>query len=62
MVELEPYKHGYYLWKYMPSLAAAVIFGIMFLGTTVMHFIKIKKWRSRFGLPFAIGGVCMYTP
>ncbi|RAH70018.1 RTA1 domain-containing protein [Aspergillus aculeatinus CBS 121060] len=57
MAKLEPYKHGYYLWQYLPSLAAAVIFAIFFTAATVLHFIKLVKWRARFCIPFAIGGI-----
>ncbi|GLA02535.1 hypothetical protein AnigIFM60653_002009 [Aspergillus niger] len=57
MAKLEPYKHGVYLWQYLPSLAAAVIFAIIFASVTVVHFIKLKKWRARFCIPYAIGGI-----
>ena len=58
MAKLEPYKHGVYLWQYLPSLAAAVIFAIIFASVTVVHFIRLKKWRARFCIPYAIGGIC----
>ncbi|RAH48892.1 RTA1 domain-containing protein [Aspergillus brunneoviolaceus CBS 621.78] len=57
MAKLEPYKHGYYLWQYLPSLAAAVIFAIFFAVATVLHFVKLVEWRARFCIPFAIGGI-----
>lgn len=59
MARLEPYKGGYYLWKYVPSLAAAIIFIILFICTTAFHFFKLWKTRARFCIPFAIGGICM---
>lgn len=73
MAELQPYKGGYYLWQYVPSSAAAVIFLILFLATTLVHFCKILwKTRTRFCLVFAVGGLyvaflvaiylCSYIP
>lgn len=61
MAKLEPYKGGYYLWKYVPSLAAAIIFIILFICTTAFHFFKLWKNRARFCIPFAIGGICMLS-
>lgn len=58
MAELQPYKGGYYLWQYVPSLAAAVIFLILLLAMTFFHFWKIWKTRTRFCLVFAVGGLC----
>ncbi|PWY78445.1 hypothetical protein BO94DRAFT_558759 [Aspergillus sclerotioniger CBS 115572] len=60
MAKLEPYKGGVYLWQYLPSLAAAVIFTIVFIVATVFHFIKLSQWRARFSLPFAIGGIFVH--
>lgn len=58
MAELQSY-HGYYLWRYVPSLAASIIFLILFLVTTVYHSWKIWRTRTRFCIVFAIGGICM---
>lgn len=30
MAELQQYKGGYYLWRYVPSLAAAALFALLF--------------------------------
>ncbi|KAJ5737240.1 RTA1 like protein [Penicillium malachiteum] len=57
MAELEPLQSGYYVWKYVPSMVAAVIFLILFLIATLFHFWKIFRVRIRFTLPFAIGGI-----
>ncbi|PLN78922.1 putative RTA1 domain protein [Aspergillus taichungensis] len=57
MAQLEPYKGTYYLWQYVPSIPAAVIFALLFLLPTVFHIWKICKTRARFCIPFAIGGV-----
>ncbi|PKY08355.1 putative RTA1 domain protein [Aspergillus campestris IBT 28561] len=57
MAQLEPYKGTYYLWQYVPSLPAAVIFALLFLLPTLFHIWKICKTRARFCIPFAIGGV-----
>ncbi|KAK0724867.1 RTA1 like protein-domain-containing protein [Lasiosphaeris hirsuta] len=54
---LQPYKGGYYLWKYIPSLAAAVIFTLLFLAATVLHSWRLYKTRLWLGIWFAIGGL-----
>ncbi|KAJ0423196.1 RTA1-domain-containing protein [Aspergillus carlsbadensis] len=57
MSQLVPLKSGYYVWKYVPSIVAAVIFLILFSNVTVYHFWKMWRSRIRFTLPFAIGGI-----
>ncbi|KAL4907029.1 hypothetical protein BDW74DRAFT_176629 [Aspergillus multicolor] len=54
MTQLESYK-GYYLWNYVPSAAAAVIFLLLFLAGTAFHTWKIWKRKTFFCVPFAIG-------
>lgn len=56
MAGLQPYKHGYYLWKYVPSMAAAVICCMVFFIITGAFIWKIWKTRTWFCIPFAIGG------
>jgi hypothetical protein len=60
MAVLEPYKGGYYLWKYIPSVAAAVIFLLLFIVATGYHSWKLHKTKARFCIAFVIGGICMY--
>ncbi|KAK1138412.1 hypothetical protein N8T08_002629 [Aspergillus melleus] len=55
MPELQSYK-GFYLWQYVPSRAAAVIFIILFLIATAFHVWKIWKLKTRFCICFALGG------
>ncbi|CAG8060038.1 unnamed protein product [Penicillium olsonii] len=57
MAKLESLKSGYYVWQYVPSIVAAVIFLILFLAATSFHFWKIFRTKVRFTLPFAIGGI-----
>ncbi|KAL3291102.1 RTA1 like protein [Colletotrichum asianum] len=56
MAVLEPFRGNYYLWKYLPSVPAAVIFCIIFLTTTFAYMWKIWKTRASFCIPMAIGG------
>ncbi|KAJ5716736.1 hypothetical protein N7488_002382 [Penicillium malachiteum] len=57
MTKLEPLKSGYYVWHYVPSIAAAVIFVLLFGVVTSYHFWKLFKTKVRFTIPFAIGGL-----
>ncbi|KAF3395808.1 Protein RTA1 [Penicillium rolfsii] len=57
MAVLEPSKGGYYLWKYVPSLAAAVVFLLLFIVATGYHSWKLHKTKARFCIAFVIGGI-----
>ncbi|KAK3367719.1 RTA1 like protein-domain-containing protein [Podospora didyma] len=57
MAVLEPYKGGYYLWKFLPSVPGAVIFAILFLAITVPHVWRIVTKKTWFCIPFALGGL-----
>ena len=58
---LEPYKHGYYLWKYVPSLPAAIVFAILFFGTTMLHSLRVWKSRLWYCTWFVLGGLSTST-
>ncbi|OQE24844.1 hypothetical protein PENFLA_c009G06362 [Penicillium flavigenum] len=57
MAQLKPYKGGYYLWEYVPSLPAAIIFLILFVAATAFHFWKLHQTRAWFCLAFSLGGL-----
>ncbi|GFN20335.1 RTA1 domain-containing protein [Aspergillus tubingensis] len=57
MAKLEPYSGDYYLWEYVPSIAASVIFLLLFLAPTLFHVWKAWKTHARFCIPFILGGV-----
>ncbi|KAK0654855.1 RTA1 like protein-domain-containing protein [Cercophora newfieldiana] len=56
MAVLEPYRGGYYLWKYLPSIEAAAIVSVLWALVTVAHVWKIWKTRAWFNIAFAVGG------
>ncbi|KAE8151133.1 RTA1 like protein [Aspergillus avenaceus] len=47
---------SYKFWNYTPSIAAAVIFILLFLTLTVLHSWKLFKTRTWFCIAFTIGG------
>ncbi|KAL3469139.1 RTA1 like protein-domain-containing protein [Aspergillus californicus] len=57
MAKLEPYSGDYYLWQYIPSKAASIIFLILFLAATAYHSWKAWKTKARFCIPFCLGGL-----
>ncbi|KAE8550937.1 hypothetical protein TMatcc_009004 [Talaromyces marneffei ATCC 18224] len=57
MGDLKPYKGNYYLWYYVPSLPAAIIFLLLFIAATTLHIYRLFKTRTWFCIPFAIGGI-----
>lgn len=58
MAKLEPYSGDYYLWEYVPSMPASIIFFFLFLGATAFHCWKTWTTKSRFCIPFWVGGLC----
>ncbi|KAL2782787.1 hypothetical protein BJX66DRAFT_345521 [Aspergillus keveii] len=56
MTELQSYG-GYYLWNYVPSRVAAVIYILLSLGATAYHIAKIWKLKTYFCTCFTIGGI-----
>lgn len=56
MPELKPYRGDYYLWDYMPSLPASIVFTIIFIGLTGIHLWRMWKPRLWFASPFVAGG------
>lgn len=46
------------LYRYTPSIAAAVIFAVIFLILTILHGIRLWQHRTYFFVPFIIGLLC----
>ncbi|KAJ5153740.1 uncharacterized protein N7500_009179 [Penicillium coprophilum] len=44
-------------YRYDPSMGGAVLFIILFMGTTFYHIFQLFKTRTWFFIPFAIGGL-----
>ncbi|KAH7126449.1 RTA1 like protein-domain-containing protein [Dactylonectria estremocensis] len=57
MAELKPYRGGYYLWKYLPSKAAAIVFLILFLVATAAVAWRMYKTKTWYCSVFVIGGM-----
>ena len=51
----------YHLYAYTPSLAAAVIFTILFALATALHAYQLIKTRAWYLIPIVIGGLCTWT-
>ncbi|CAG7952486.1 unnamed protein product [Penicillium nalgiovense] len=47
-------------YRYNPSMGGAVLFTLLFMGTTFYHIFQMFKTRTWFFIPFVIGGLCMY--
>ncbi|KAL4768683.1 RTA1 like protein-domain-containing protein [Aspergillus nidulans var. acristatus] len=46
---------GFAFYRYDPSMGAAVLFVLLFIGTTGYHIIQMFKSRTWFFIPFVIG-------
>ncbi|RAL17610.1 RTA1 domain-containing protein [Aspergillus homomorphus CBS 101889] len=57
MAKLEPVSGYYYLWEYVPSMAASIIFLTLFFAPTLFHVWMAWKTHALFCIPFIIGGV-----
>jgi len=58
MAEDDP-NAGFQFYHYKPSVAAAAVFLILFLATSVIHTWQMFKNRTWFFVAFIIGGFCM---
>ncbi|MCJ1308128.1 hypothetical protein MMC25_001780 [Agyrium rufum] len=59
MAVLEPLAGTtFYLWNYLPSQPASIIFIILFFITTTLHLWRMFELRSWFCIPFTIGCIC----
>ncbi|ETS73333.1 hypothetical protein PFICI_14938 [Pestalotiopsis fici W106-1] len=56
MGELLPLKSGYYIWHYVPSLPAAIIFLALYLVVTLAQSWRLWRTRLWFCIPFVVGG------
>ncbi|EUC28131.1 hypothetical protein COCCADRAFT_41301 [Bipolaris zeicola 26-R-13] len=45
------------LYRYNPSMAAAVIFIILFFLVTTLHFYQMMRTRTWISIPFVLGGI-----
>ncbi|KAK3073644.1 hypothetical protein LTR53_004603 [Teratosphaeriaceae sp. CCFEE 6253] len=49
--------NGFEYYHYSPSLAAAILFAILFGLSTSLHFAQMLRSRTWFLIPFVIGGI-----
>ena len=52
---------GYVFYYYEPSMAAAIIFIMLFGASAILHFAQMAATRTWFMIPFLIGGMCKST-
>jgi hypothetical protein len=45
-------------YRYTPSIAAAIVFILLFSATTALHIYQIARTRTWNFLPLAFGGFC----
>lgn len=55
---LEPRKGGFSYYHYDPSVAAAILFTVLFFLTTLLHTYQMIRTRTWFLVPFVLGGIC----
>lgn len=46
------------LYRYVPSLAAAIVFIVLFVVITAYHLYQVVRLRSWYFLVFVTGGIC----
>jgi len=46
------------IWFYVPSIAGAVIFSLLFLALTGIHTYQLVRTRTWHWIPFVLGGYC----
>ncbi|CAA9956731.1 RTA1 protein [Pyrenophora teres f. maculata] len=45
------------LYRYNPSIVAAILFTILFLSTTTLHLYQMLRTRTWILIPFVLGGI-----
>ena len=45
-------------YRYDPSMAAAVIFIVLFFITTILHFYQLVRTKTWIVIPLLVGGIC----
>lgn len=45
-------------YRYDPSMAAAILFTVLFLATTVLHFYQLVRTKTWIIIPLLVGGIC----
>jgi len=58
MAQLKPFRGDYYLWEYVPSKAAAILFTILFIIATGAVIWRMVRTKTLFSIAFTIGGLC----
>jgi hypothetical protein len=58
---LEPRKGTFSYYHYDPSVAAAVLFIVLFFLTTLLHMYQMIRTRTWFLVPFVLGGICKFA-
>jgi hypothetical protein len=56
----DPYA-GFVFYYYEPSMAAAIIFVLLFGSSTILHAVQMFVTRTSFMIPFLIGGICKFN-
>lgn len=51
---------GWKAYEYYPSMAAAVIFIILFVAVTFLHTYHLIRTRTWFFIPLVLGGYCTF--
>lgn len=60
MAQLKPYKGGYYIWHYVPSQAAGIVFAVAFALLTAAAMWRMFHTRTWYCSVFVIGGLCKF--
>lgn len=54
----QPNAQGFQLYRYDPSIAAAIIFTVLFFFTTMIHLYQFVRTRTWIMIPLLVGGFC----
>ena len=55
------YKHAVFaFYRYVPTMAGAIIFAVLFFLSTALHMVQMFKTRTWYLIAFVLGGWCKY--
>ena len=55
-----PNAEGFEYYRYDPSMAAAILFAILFAFTTIVHLYQFVQTRTWIMIPMLVGGLCKF--
>ena len=54
----DPVNNWFKYYRYDPSMAAAIIFILLFFATSMLHLYQLVRTKTWIVIPLLVGGIC----